>query len=62
MSWAVDHREPTAVYGDFDVDGLSGTALFARALGELGVPVTSYIPHRVEEGHGVSQRAVEQLA
>ena len=62
LSRAVDQREPTAVYGDFDVDGLSGAALLARALGELGVPVTCYIPHRVEEGHGLSQRAVEQLA
>ena len=62
LSRAVDQREPTAVYGDFDVDGLSGAALLARALGELGVPVTTYIPHRVEEGHGISRRAVEQLA
>ena len=62
LSRAVDHRESTAVYGDFDVDGLSGAALLARALGELGIPVTCYIPHRVEEGHGLSMRAVQHLA
>ena len=59
---AVERGEPTAVYGDFDVDGLSSAALLTRALGELGVPITCYIPHRVEEGHGLSLRAVEQLA
>ena len=62
ISRAVDQGEPTAVYGDFDVDGLSSAALLTRALSELGIPITCYIPHRVEEGHGLSLRAVEQLA
>ncbi len=62
LTKAMERGERTAVYGDFDVDGLSGAALLSRALGELGVPVTPYIPHRVEEGHGLSLRAVDFLA
>ena len=59
---AVRSHERVAVFGDFDVDGITGTAIMARALTSLGVAVLPYIPHRVEEGHGLSTDAVSHLA
>ena len=59
LSKAVDNREIIGVFGDFDTDGLSGSAVLAFALESLGAIVFPYIPHRVEEGHGVSTNALE---
>ncbi len=59
---AVRNQERVAVFGDFDVDGITGTAIMARALTSLGVKVIPYIPHRVEEGHGLNTDAVSYLA
>lgn len=54
--------ERVVVYGDFDADGVTGTALLTKALRRYGLDVSSYIPHRVSEGHGLNVPAVEQLA
>ena len=62
LTTAVRNRERVAVFGDFDVDGITGTAIMARALTSLGVKVIPYIPHRVEEGHGLNTDAVSYLA
>ncbi|MSQ22314.1 MAG: single-stranded-DNA-specific exonuclease RecJ [Dehalococcoidia bacterium] len=59
---ALERREKVAVFGDFDVDGVSATALMARALKPLGCEVIPYIPHRVNEGHGLTLPAVRTLA
>ena len=59
---AVREKERVAVFGDFDVDGITGTAIMARALTSLGVEALPYIPHRVEEGHGLNTDAVGLLA
>ncbi|MFC1935190.1 single-stranded-DNA-specific exonuclease RecJ [Chloroflexota bacterium] len=59
---ALEHRERIAVFGDFDVDGVTATALLARALKPLGTEILPYIPHRVEEGHGLSLQAIHALA
>lgn len=48
------------IYGDYDVDGVCATALLVRALTRLGGDVDWYIPHRVEEGYGLSAEAVRQ--
>lgn len=53
--------EKIAVYGDFDADGITGTALLTQALEALGGNVTPYIPHRLKEGHGLNFNALEQL-
>ena len=53
--------ETVAVYGDFDADGVTGTALMVTALRHYGLSVVSYIPHRVSEGHGLNVAAVEHL-
>jgi single-stranded-DNA-specific exonuclease len=51
-----------AVSGDYDVDGLTATALLSRVLGSLGFRVISRIPNRMDEGYGLSPAAVEELA
>ena len=58
---ARDRGETTAVYGDFDADGVTGTALLVTALRDYGLKVVSYIPHRVTEGHGLNTDAVDRL-
>ena len=58
---AVETRELVAVFGDFDADGLTGTALLVEALRELDCPVTSYLPDREREGHGLNPGAIDAL-
>lgn len=59
---AVNAGERVGVFGDFDVDGITGTAIIAEGLSSLGVQVTPYLPHRVDEGHGLSNKAINTLA
>ncbi|MGB9742319.1 MAG: single-stranded-DNA-specific exonuclease RecJ [candidate division WOR-3 bacterium] len=56
---AVIKKEPVLVYGDYDVDGICGTAILITVLKWLGVPVNYYLPHRHTEGYGVSRAGVE---
>src|SRR6266496_1410898 len=51
--------EPLVIFGDYDVDGVSSTALLTEVLGGLGWRVNQYLPHRLEEGYGLSQEGVE---
>jgi single-stranded-DNA-specific exonuclease len=53
--------ESIAVYGDFDADGITGTALLVQGLTRLGGRVTPYIPHRLTEGYGLKNTALEKL-
>ena len=58
---AIHDRELIAVYGDFDADGVTATALLNNGLTGLGARTTPYIPHRTEEGHGLSVQGLEQF-
>ena len=49
------------VFGDFDTDGVSGAAVVVTALESLGMKVVPYLPHRIEEGHGLTPKAVDYL-
>ena len=51
-----------AVFGDFDVDGVTGTAIVAEGLEAFGLRVVPYLPHRTEEGHGLSTAAIQHLS
>ena len=53
--------ENVAIYGDFDADGITGTALLVQGLTALGGKATPYIPHRLNEGHGLRTAALEDL-
>jgi len=57
---AVETREPVLIYGDYDVDGTTGTAVLLRALKLLGGQVGFHIPHRFTEGYGIQQAALEK--
>jgi len=59
---AVNNGETVGMFGDFDVDGITGTAIISEGLSSLGVPVVPYLPHRVDEGHGLSNAAIDTLA
>lgn len=62
LRWAIRRGEPIVVYGDFDADGVTATALLVTVLRALGADVRPYIPHRVEEGYGLNRRAIDRLA
>lgn len=64
---ALDAREPVAIYGDYDADGITATAILfhtMRALAPTGAEplVSTYVPHRLDEGYGLNVGAIEQLA
>jgi single-stranded-DNA-specific exonuclease len=51
--------ERLVIFGDYDVDGVTSTALLSEVLTALGWQVDTYLPHRMEEGYGLSQSALE---
>ncbi len=53
--------EHIAVFGDFDVDGVTATTLLVEGLSSLGADVVPYIPHRTEEGYGLNDPALARL-
>ena len=59
---AVEDNERVGVFGDFDVDGITGTAIMTEGLGSLGAQPVPYLPLRGSEGHGLSQGAIDYLA
>jgi len=59
---ALAARERIVVYGDYDVDGIAGSAILVRAFRQIGVVVGAYIPNRYEEGYGLNATALRQLA
>jgi len=60
LQQAIDNHEPILVYGDYDVDGTTGTAVLLRALRMLGATAGYHVPHRFTEGYGIQQAALEQ--
>lgn len=59
---AVRAGKRICVYGDYDVDGVSGAAILLQGLRLLGAQVDLYVPHRLEEGYGLNGEALEQIA
>lgn len=55
---AIAEKEKITLYGDYDVDGVSGVSLLYRILNRLGGDASFYIPHRIEEGYGLSEKGV----
>jgi single-stranded-DNA-specific exonuclease len=56
---ARNRGEPLVIFGDYDVDGVTSTALLLEVLRALGWTAHFYLPHRVDEGYGLSQDGVE---
>lgn len=59
---AIEHNEKIAVYGDYDVDGVTATALLSQVLSTRGADVISYIPNRFDEGYGLNFEAIDILS
>jgi single-stranded-DNA-specific exonuclease len=55
---AIESKEQILIYGDYDVDGVTSTALLLRALRTLGASVSFYIPNRQREGYGLSETGI----
>lgn len=60
VSKAVESKEKIAIFGDYDVDGITSCALLWRVLRKLGANVVTFLPLRMEEGYGLSQDGVER--
>ncbi|HEX2989549.1 MAG TPA: DHH family phosphoesterase, partial [Anaerolineales bacterium] len=58
---AIRHNELIAVYGDYDVDGVTATALLVDALRGFGANARHYIPNRFDEGYGLNTDALDTL-
>lgn len=58
---AVRSGELIAVFGDFDVDGITSTCLLTEALRALGAHVRPFIPHRFDEGYGLTCQALDRV-
>jgi len=63
---AIERGELIAIYGDYDVDGITSTALMIQVLTRLGAKVQPFLPHRIDEGYGLSmdgiRRCIEELS
>jgi single-stranded-DNA-specific exonuclease len=59
---AVRDGRRVCVYGDYDADGITGTALLWQTLRLLGAPADFYVPNRLEEGYGLNAEALRQIA
>ena len=61
IQFAIRHAEPIAIYGDYDADGVTATALLVQLLNRLGGDVRGYIPNRFDEGYGLNNEALSSL-
>lgn len=59
---AIENKEKTIIYGDYDVDGITSVTVLKSFLEERGLEVAEYIPNRLEEGYGLNKNAVEEIA
>jgi len=59
---AIRSEEKITIYGDYDADGITSTAILQKMLVRLGANVSYYIPHRIHEGYGLNKNAVQTLA
>ncbi len=58
---AIQRKEKILVYGDYDVDGVTGSAILYPILKKLGADADAFIPHRINEGYGLNQESLEKL-
>lgn len=58
---AIARKEPIAIHGDYDVDGITSTVMLRRALEILGADVSHFVPDRVRDGYGLQPATVERL-
>ncbi len=59
---AIKNKEKIIIYGDYDVDGITSTTVLKSFLEERELKVDNYIPNRLEEGYGLNNEAIEEIA
>ena len=59
---AIENKEKTIIYGDYDVDGITSITVLKQFLEERGLETDYYIPNRLDEGYGLNSKAVEAIA
>ena len=59
---AIENKEKTMIYGDYDVDGITSITVLSRFFKERGLDVGAYIPNRLDEGYGLNKDAIKQIA
>ena len=62
ISRAREHSEQVVIHGDYDVDGISGTAILLETMWQLGIEADYFLPHRIEDGYGLAIDRVRELA
>lgn len=62
LKYAIRNKEKITVYGDYDVDGITGVSILWQVLRLLGADVDYYIPHRIDEGYGLNEEAIQSLS
>ena len=59
---AIENKEKTIIYGDYDVDGITSITVLKKFLEERGLETDYYIPNRLDEGYGLNNDAIEKFA
>ncbi len=59
---AINKKEKTIIYGDYDVDGITSITVLKKFLEERGLKVDTYIPNRLDEGYGLNKEAIKEIA
>jgi len=58
----IAEKKRITIYGDYDADGLTATALLVNFFSRLDTPISFYIPHRLEEGYSLNEEAIRKIA
>ena len=59
---AIETKEKVAIYGDYDADGITSSTVLKRFLSERGLDADIYIPNRLNEGYGLNEKAIKEIA
>ena len=59
---AIENKEKIIIYGDYDADGITSITVLKSFFKDIGVDVFSYIPNRLEEGYGLNNNAIDNIA
>ena len=59
---AINDKTPIVIYGDYDCDGMTGSAILVNGLRLLGADVSYFVPNRLEDGYGLNEDAIRKLA
>ncbi len=61
LEWALTWQQPVTVFGDYDCDGVTSTVLLYTLLQKAGLQVDYHVPHRIDDGYGLTSDGVEKV-